>query len=202
MRAIADEAVAMARRVGEAQPLAAALTGALHARWRPGRAAERLPLAAELIELTEAHEEPKCAADAHVWRASALLELCRLDEADAHLARHAELVAVAQQPALQIHCDAVRAMRAGLEGDYERATRIARELHARGERDEAEGRLARRSTPRSRRQSGPGVQRAQRAGAADRVLRAPGATGRGARPGAPRWPGRRPRPADPSSRGS
>ena len=56
MRAIADEAVAMARRVGRAQPLAAALTGALHARWRPGRAAERLPLAAELIELTEAHD--------------------------------------------------------------------------------------------------------------------------------------------------
>ena len=141
VRAIADEAVAMARRVGEAQPLAAALTGALHARWRPGRAAERLPLAAELIELTEAHEKPKCAADAHIWRASALLELCRLDEADAHLARHAELAAAAQQPALQIHCDAVRTMRAGLEGDYERAARIARELYERGERDEAEGRL-------------------------------------------------------------
>ena len=57
VRAIADEAVAMARRVGGAQPLAAALTGALQARWRPGRAAERLELAAELIELTEAHEE-------------------------------------------------------------------------------------------------------------------------------------------------
>jgi len=141
VRAIADEAVAMARRVGEAQPLAAALTGALHARWRPGRAAERLPLAAELIELTEAHEKPKCAADAHVWRAGALLELCRLDEADAHLLRHAELVAAAQQPALQIHGDAVRAMRAGLEGDYERAAQIARELYERGERDEAEGRL-------------------------------------------------------------
>ena len=141
VRAIADEAVAMARRVGEPQPLAAALTGALHARWRPGRAAERLPLAAELIELTEAHEKPKCAADAHVWRAGALLELCRLDEADAHLARHAELVAAAQQPALQIHGEAVRAMRAGLEGDYGRAEQIARDLFERGERDEAEGRL-------------------------------------------------------------
>ena len=32
-------------------------------------------------------------------------------------------------------------MRAGLEGDYERAARIARELYERGERDEAEGRL-------------------------------------------------------------
>ena len=149
VRAIADEAVAMARRVGEAQPLAAALTGALHARWRPGRAAERLPLAAELIELTEAHEKPKCAADAHVWRAGALLELCRLDEADAHLARHAELAAAAQQPALQIHSDAVRTMRAGLEGDYERAARIARELTSAASATRRRGGCARRSTPRS-----------------------------------------------------
>ena len=55
VRAIADEAVAMARRLAEAQTLAATLTGALHARWRPGRAAGRLELAAELIELTEPH---------------------------------------------------------------------------------------------------------------------------------------------------
>ncbi len=141
VRAIADEAVAMARRVGRAQPLAAALTGALHARWRPGRAADRLELAAELIELTEAHDRITCAADAHVWRAGALLELGRLDEADAHLARHAELAAASQQPALLLHRDGMRAMRAALEGDYERAARIAREVFERGEREEADGRL-------------------------------------------------------------
>ena len=141
VRAIADEAVAMARRVGRAQPLAAALTGALHARWRPGRAADRLELAAELIELTEAHDQITCAADAHVWRAGALLELGRLDEADAHLARHAELAEASQQPALLLHRDGMRAMRAALEGDYERGARIAREMFERGEREEADGRL-------------------------------------------------------------
>ena len=141
LRAIADEAVAMARRVGEAQPLAAALTGALHARWRPGRPADRLELATELIELTEAHNQPTCAADAHIWRAQALLELCRLDEADAHLARHAELAEASQQPALLIHRDAVRSMRATLEGDYEHGALIAREMFDRGEREQADGRL-------------------------------------------------------------
>ena len=45
----------MARRLDDPQPLAAALTGALYAHWRPGRAAERLELATELVELTEAH---------------------------------------------------------------------------------------------------------------------------------------------------
>jgi DNA-binding SARP family transcriptional activator/tetratricopeptide (TPR) repeat protein len=141
VRAIADEAVAMARRLGEPQPLAAALVGALHARWRPGRAVERLDLAAELIELTEAHSAIVCAADAHIWRAGALLELCRLDEADAHLARHGELAEVSQQPALLIHRDGVRVMRAALEGDYERAATLGCELFDRGEREEADGRL-------------------------------------------------------------
>ena len=141
VRAIADEAVAMARRVGESQPLAAALTGALHARWRPGRAADRLDLAAELIELTEAHTAITCAADAHVWRAGALLELGRLEEADTHLARHAELAELSQQPAQLIHRDGVRSMRAALEGDYERAASIACELFDRGEAEEADGRL-------------------------------------------------------------
>jgi len=141
VQAIADEAVAMARRLGGAQSLAAALTGALHARWRPGRAADRLELATELIELTEAHARITCAADAHIWRAGALLELCRLDEADAHLARHAELAGASQQPALLIHRDGVRAMRAALEGDYEHGARVAREMFERGEREEAEGRL-------------------------------------------------------------
>ena len=140
VRAIADEAVAMARRVGEAQPLAAALTGALHARWRPGRAADRLGLAAELIELTETHQQITCAADAHVWRAGALLELSRLDEADAHLARHAELADAAQMSAMQVHRDGMRAMRAALEGDYERGARIARELFERWELEKADGR--------------------------------------------------------------
>jgi hypothetical protein len=141
LRAIADEAVGMARRVGEAQPLAAALTGALHARRRPGRAADRLEPAAELIELTEAHNKTTCAADAHIWRAGALLELCRRDEADAHLARHAELAESCQQPALLIHRDAVRSMRAMLEGDYKHGTLVAREMFERGEREQADGRL-------------------------------------------------------------
>ncbi|HET9740117.1 MAG TPA: AAA family ATPase [Solirubrobacteraceae bacterium] len=141
VRATADEAVTMARRLGEPQPLAAALAGALHARWRPGRAADRLELAAELIELTEAHAAITCAADAHIWRAGALLELCRLDEADAHLARQAELAEASQQPALLIHRDAMRSMRAALEGDYERGARIAHEMFERGEREEADGRL-------------------------------------------------------------
>ena len=41
----ADAAVAMARRLGDPDALVAALTAAQYARWRPGRAADRLPIA-------------------------------------------------------------------------------------------------------------------------------------------------------------
>ena len=140
VRAIADERSRW--RAASARPSrGGALTGALHARWRPGRAADRLELAAELIELTEAHAAITCAADAHIWRSGALLELGRLDEADVHLARHAELAETSQQPALLIHRDGVRSMRAALEGDYARGARIARERFERRECQEADGRL-------------------------------------------------------------
>lgn len=138
--ATADEAVAMARRLGDADALVAALAGAQHARWRPGRAADRLAIAAELVELTETRGAPVEAAEAHLWRAVALLELCRLDEADVHLARYVELAEVAQQYALLVNRDALRAMRALLEGDYERGEEAAKAVIAWEEREEAHGR--------------------------------------------------------------
>ena len=84
------------------------------------------PIAAELIELAEARGAPVEAAEAHLWRRGALLELCRLDEADAHLARYAEIAEQAQQFQLLVHRDALRAMRALLRGDYERGERRRR----------------------------------------------------------------------------
>ena len=134
--ASADEAVAMARRIGDPDALVAALAAAQHARWRPGRAADRLAGARELIELTEGGATPLAAAEAHVWRALALLELCRLDEADVDLARHAELAESTQHYTLLVHREALRAMRALLEGDYERGAASAQAFLQWGDRDE------------------------------------------------------------------
>ena len=64
-----------------------------------GRAAsDRLAIADELVGLTEQRGALGCAAEAHLWRAMALVELCRIDEADADLARHAEIAERLQQP--------------------------------------------------------------------------------------------------------
>jgi DNA-binding SARP family transcriptional activator len=138
--ATSDDAVAMARRLGDADALVAALVAAQYARWRPGRAHDWLAIAGELIELTEARGTLVEAAEAHLWRALALLELCRLDEADVHLTRHAQIAEQVQQYELLVHRDALRSMRALLEGAYERGAAAAQEVLEREQREEAHGR--------------------------------------------------------------
>ena len=135
----ADAAVAIARRLGDADALVAALAAAQHARWQPGRAEERLALADELIERTEAGGTLVEAAEAQLWRAMALLELCRLDDADTHLARFGELAEQTQQHQLLVHRDAVRSMRALLEGDFAGGEAAAREVLEWGRRVERQG---------------------------------------------------------------
>ena len=55
-------------------------------------------------------------AGAYAWQVIVLLELCRLDDADVAIARHAELAERLQQPELLVHAAAFRSMRALLEG--------------------------------------------------------------------------------------
>ncbi|HYH54582.1 MAG TPA: AAA family ATPase [Solirubrobacterales bacterium] len=137
--AAADEAVAIARRLDDPATLIAALTAAQHARWWPGMAPDRLAIAEELIELAEASGTAAEASEAHLWPTGALLELCRLDEADAHLQRQAEIAEGSQQFQLLAHRDATRGMRALLEGDFEGAEAMANELLEWGKRTEADG---------------------------------------------------------------
>ncbi len=135
----AGEAVAIARRVDDADALGTALGAALYARWRPGLAEERLPIAAEAIALTEATGSLREAAEAHMWRATALLELCRLEEADVHIERFGELAERVQHHQLLALRDGLRSMRAQLEGDYARGAAATDGVLAWGRRAEARG---------------------------------------------------------------
>jgi tetratricopeptide (TPR) repeat protein len=134
--ATATQAVAMARETGDPDAMVAALIAAQFARWLPGRAHDRLAIADELVGMTEQRGVLGCIAEAHLWRATALVELCRIDEADADLARHAEIAEHLQQHQLLGHRDALRALRALLEGDYERGGAAARDVHDRAHRAE------------------------------------------------------------------
>ena len=124
----AFESVEMARRLNDDPgALGAALTAAQYACWGPGRAAERLTLANELVAVADAHADPVRAAEAHAWCVIALLELCRIDEADVHIERHAALAERAQQQQSLIHRDALRALRALLAGDFPAGAAAAKE---------------------------------------------------------------------------
>ncbi|HET8948968.1 MAG TPA: hypothetical protein VFN44_00615, partial [Solirubrobacteraceae bacterium] len=135
--ATAREAVVMARAAGEPPAVVSALVAAQFAQWRRGRAVDRLAIADELVFLTESHNQLACAAEAHLWRAVALVELCRIDEADADLARHAEIAERLQHYQLLGHRDALRSMRALLEGDYERGIAAAGDVCAWADRAES-----------------------------------------------------------------
>jgi len=131
----ADAAVAIARRLDDAGALLAALGAAQYARWRPGRLEDRLAMSGEFLALAEARGTPADEAEAHLWHAAALLELCRLDECEAHHARYMEIAERTQQFQLLVHRDAIRAMYALHRGDFEAGAAAAEVVQAWDERD-------------------------------------------------------------------
>ena len=133
-RDAADSAVAIARRLGDADALIAALAAAQHARWRPGRQDDRLILIDELVQLAETRGALGEAAVAHLCRAGLLLQRCQLEEAEPHLHRFVEIADEVQQYQLLGFRDGVRAMRALLAGDYPEGSAAAEQVFEWGRR--------------------------------------------------------------------
>lgn len=118
----------LARGLGDPALLAAAL-GARHlALWEPGRASERLALADEQLALAERTRDGQLATHAHAWRIADLLELGRIDAADAGLGRYAALAGRLRLPRLSWHvavAHASRALRLGRLAEAERGAEEA-----------------------------------------------------------------------------
>ena len=121
--ACSEEGLAHARALGDPALLAVAL-GARHlALWEPGRAAERLVLAEEQLQLAQRTNDAQVAMHAHAWRIADLLELGRMDDADDALLRYASLAARLRLPRLTWHvavAETSRALRLGRLADAER----------------------------------------------------------------------------------
>ena len=135
--ALARESVDMARRVDDLEALADALSAAQYAHWRPGQQERRLEVAYELVDVASRLGDLHFLAESHAWRAIVLIELCRREEADADLDRHARLAYQLQQPELLMHSAALRAMRALLAGRWAEGERAAAEVLGAGERSRA-----------------------------------------------------------------
>jgi hypothetical protein len=127
----------MARRLDDAESLAQALAAAQYAYWHPGGNEPRLELAYELVEVSERLGDPQIEARARIWRSVALLDHCRLEEADEDIDRFSALANNLGQPELLVHAAALRAMRALLEGRWDEGEQAAREVLGFGERSRA-----------------------------------------------------------------
>ncbi len=122
--ALSAEAVEIARSAGDEPTLAYALDGRLGATWWPGRAQERLPLAAELIELAELIGDDERAFFGRGYRMYALLELGNMPGAYEELEARAAIAERLSEPALHWLVAANRGLRALLEGNFADAEKL------------------------------------------------------------------------------
>ena len=123
--ALAEAAVAMARRVGDPQALLVALHGRHWAMLAPDRPDLRLANAAEMLELAVRLGDEETAFLARQARLHCLLELCDVAGVDAELQAMIELADDLGQPLYRWHVASLRAMRAVLDGHLEEAERLA-----------------------------------------------------------------------------
>ena len=91
----ADQAVVVARNLGDGRVLADVLTGRLFVTWAPDTTRERLETADQIIDLATRMGDTRRLLDGRMWRLIALLEFGRAAEAEAELTRYEHLAELA-----------------------------------------------------------------------------------------------------------
>ena len=135
-RSLADEALELARRGGDAEILAEVLDARLSALWDPGGAEDRLAAGSEIVDLAQAAGDGARERHGLFWRFVALMELGRVAEAESALAAFAREAALAGDIEAGVMVTARHAMLAILRGRFDEAERLAGEAvdHARAVR--------------------------------------------------------------------
>jgi tetratricopeptide (TPR) repeat protein len=127
-RALADEALRLARRTGDPGTLAEVLDARLRALWDPAGAEARLAVGSEIIDLARAAGDDRRERHGQFWRFVALMELGRVAEAESALAAFAREAAAAGDAEAAIMVTARHAMLAVLRGRLDEASRLIREV--------------------------------------------------------------------------
>ncbi|HEY7267142.1 MAG TPA: AAA family ATPase [Solirubrobacterales bacterium] len=133
---LVDEAIELAREIGSSSSLAAALQRKIFIPGGPEGARERLAIADELVELGESSDDREAALRGHAYRLWSFLELGDVPAVDRELEIYARLADELRMPEHTWHTFALRGMRALLDGDIDRAERLAQEAQRAGERAE------------------------------------------------------------------
>ncbi|MEE8370341.1 MAG: adenylate/guanylate cyclase domain-containing protein, partial [Dehalococcoidia bacterium] len=130
---LSQEAVEVARRVGDPATLAAVLYYRFYA-LRLENIEERLAIGTEIVELAEEADDRLWAGLGHYVSHVALLELGDIPAVDREIGALAQLAEELRQPRLLTWAALCRTMRALLDGRMEESERLAHEAHAWAER--------------------------------------------------------------------
>src|SRR5215468_1387766 len=127
-RALADEALRLARRAEDPGTLADVLDARLHALWDQRGAEDRLAAGSEIIDLARAAGDGKRERLGMFWRFVALMELGRVAEAESALAAFQREAAAAGDGEAEVMVTARHAMLAVLHGRFDRAVELIKEV--------------------------------------------------------------------------
>ena len=123
-RRLSEEALAMARRVGDPGAQAYALSAFISAHHSPAFTPDQVALGIEVIQLAEAAGDLERAAEGYEHRASGLIELGDMPSATAELATMGELAKALRQPSHDWYVAAYHSLIALLEGELAEAERL------------------------------------------------------------------------------
>lgn len=136
--ALAEQAVAMARRLGDRATLASTLSARFLTLWGPENCVQRLQIATDVVALGEDVRDRQLVLRGHVWRILSLMELGDWVDVDIELALHARLAEELRDPLHLWYVPLFKATRALLEGRLAEAERLAGEAFAVGRRTQAQ----------------------------------------------------------------
>jgi tetratricopeptide (TPR) repeat protein len=132
--ALAEQAVAMARRLGDVETLAYALSARRHLLWRPEHLRERLAEATELATLADSVGRVETALEARTWRLVDLLELGEIAAVEDEIEQITAIATAGRHPLYLYRADVYRAGLALLAGRFDAAEELAQAFLAKGER--------------------------------------------------------------------
>ncbi len=138
---LSEDAVAIARRIGDMRTLATCLDARHYALWLPENVEERLEVAAELRRVAEATGDPELELQGAGWTIIDLMELGDIDGVDIQIAAASKLAEALHRPIWLWWTSLFRGARAQLDGRFDDAERIAQETLAIGQRGQAENAL-------------------------------------------------------------
>ncbi len=133
-RSLAEEAVAMARRVGDAEALAFALSAYHYVLWGPDGLDERLAIAREISAVAALTGNTELILQGHRWSIIDLLEKGSIDQADRHIEQYVAIANELRQPLYLWWSRVFLAMRHLLAGRLDDASATAEEAWRIGRR--------------------------------------------------------------------